>query len=120
MSASEAVRGFLKKLPVLREPEVQRLAALAGIATRKCERCAHWDHAAGQRMIAGNVAFARAASILSPSQMEKTHGGAWDDNGKFDGRGQPHHTGGPSWDQLGACRKHNRGEFATSTCEDWC
>ena len=124
MSISGAVRGFLKRLPVLREPEAQRLAAVVGVASRTCARCDHFDREGGERLLRANPAFRMAAAHLTPSQMRRSNHGAWDAGNGFDAQGQPNDDGGPHWEELGVCRSKTsevgqKGTFARSTCKAW-
>lgn len=117
---AKALRKAVKQLPVLRNGEVQRVAALAGVASPTCARCASFDLAAGQHALVQNGDFALAARVLRPSQMQKveTNRPLSEDTG-FDRRGQPIDDGGPDWKEMGACRRLGRFVFAPHTCKDW-
>lgn len=115
-----ALRKALRKLPILREPEVQRVGALVGVVSPTCARCASFDLAAGQHVFQQQGDFRMAAAFLTPAQMEKTRGRPWSEQEGFDERGQPVDAGGgPSWSEMGACRRLGKLVFARQTCKEW-
>lgn len=113
------IRKGLVRLPVLRELEVQRIGAIAGVAATTCSRCAAFDLPLGQHALKQNGDFQMAAAFLRPGQMQKTKGGAWSEDRGFDSRGQPVDEGGADWSQLGGCKKKGILVFAPDSCEDW-
>lgn len=113
------VRKASIRLPVLRDPDVQRVGALAGVAATTCARCSSFDLAVGQHALDQHGDFRMASRFLRPGQMMKTRG-AWDASRGFDDRGQPvDQSGGPAWDQLGGCGKTGKLVFAPHSCKDW-
>lgn len=113
------LRKSIRRLPVLRDPGVQRIGALMGVAGTTCGRCVHFDLATGQKMLTGTN-FGIAAQMLAPNQMLKTKRGAWTKENGFDERGQPlNEDVDTKWSELGACTLKNIGVFAPHSCKDW-
>lgn len=114
------LRRSVRRLPVLRDPGMQRVGALLGFAGKTCGRCEHFDLVAGQEMLKHNT-FGMATAVLNPSQMAKTAKGAWKEETGFDERGQPLEdpTSKDRWHELGACNLKRIGVFAPQSCKDW-
>lgn len=122
----KSIRGVLRRLPVLREPEVQRALALVGVASRTCERCEHFDHGRGQRdFVMSSSPTAQAMRHLGPAQfvagaMGAAEKGELDPDDGFKPKvseSDPLRT--LTWADAGLCMKHGALVFRPHTCEAW-
>jgi hypothetical protein len=105
----------LRRLPLVTDPFIERVAAQLGLARRTCDRCAHWSKEAAAAAFKAFPAFATAAEVLSPSRMGAAK------RGEFDEIGQPvgHADTNTTWRDVGGCPKVGMLTHKGATCDAW-